>query len=194
MLGRKIGIPYAQYLAEEAVSQEKHEWYDGHVIAMAGGTEEHAVLGASIIGVLARGGPNPTFRVLSAQMRVRCAETGPATYPDASIVCGKRLPHPEDKDACRNPTSLFEVLSPTTEGYDRREKLDHYQTIASLRDYVLVATGRNHIDHYSRDESGVWTRRGYGPGESFSLTGVEVTLSIDAIYTGVEAVREVAEG
>ena len=131
-------------------------------------------------------------RATNSELRLRSPTTGLATYADVSVLCAPRQPHPEDPGAGVNPTLLVEVLSPSTEAYDRGEKFEHYQTFASLRDYVLVATGRNHIDHYARSADGSWALRGFGPGDRFTLSGVDVTLSVDAIYAGVEAIRETA--
>jgi Uma2 family endonuclease len=185
-------MTYAEYLVFEAASLEKHEWFDGQIFAMAGGTEEHAFLGAAVTGEVRTALRGSPCRPCSPDLRVRSNVTGLATYPDLTVLCGPREPHLDDKDAATNPTVVVEVLSPSTEGYDRGQKFEHYQTFASLRDYVLVATGRNHIDHYTRNADGSWTLRGYGPGDAFTLSGVEATVQVDAIYAGVDAVRETA--
>lgn len=192
--GKSGTVTYAEYLAAESTSLEKHEWYNGQVYAMAGGTPEHAFLGGAVISELRNALKGKPCRPFSGDLRIRSLVTDLATYPDAAVVCGPRVAHPDDKDACCNPTALFEVLSPTTEAYDRGEKFEHCQTLAALRDYVLVCTGRNHIDHYMRNEDGSWTRRGYGPGEAFTLSGVAVTLRVDDVYAGVEEVRELSVG
>ena len=182
-------MTYAEYLAFEQSSAERHEWYDGEIFAMAGGTPEHAYLMAAITGELRnllRGRPCKPF---SSDLRLRSMATGLSTYSDAAVVCGAVVPHPEDADACTNPVVIVEVLSPSTEAYDRGKKFDHYQTFPTLRDYVLVATGRDHVDHYTLAPDGGWTRRGYGAGARVSLLGIDVTLEIDAIYAGVEDVR-----
>ncbi len=181
---------YAEYLAAEETSVERHEWFNGHVFAMAGGTEEHALLGAAVLGELRNALRGRPCRPLSSDMRIRPLGSDVACYPDAVVVCGKRIPHPEDRHTVSNPTVIVEVLSPSTEVFDRTEKFENYMTMASLRDYVLVSTGRNHIDHYAWVEDGAWMLRSHGPGATFRLTGCDVELSVDAIYEGVEAARE----
>lgn len=89
---------------------------------------------------------------------------------------------------------IVEVLSPTTEGYDRGEKFEHYRTFPSLRHYVLVTTGRDHVDHFRRNEDGSWTLRALGPGDTVVLDAIDATLSVDAIYEGVQATRSPAPG
>lgn len=181
---------YPEYLAMEATSAERHEWFDGRILAMAGGTEEHAFLIAAVLRDLGNALRGRPCRPTSSDLRIRSPETGLATYADAVVVCGKRIPHAEDKDACTNPTVLVEVLSPSTEAYDRGEKFEHYQTLVSLRDYVMIATGRNHVDHYSRNADGSWTLRSHVAGGHLTLSGVAVMLEVDAIYAAVDEVRE----
>lgn len=185
-------VPYDQYAAGEALSEVRHEWVDGRVFAMAGGTEEHAFLGGTTLRELGTALRGRSCRPLSNDMRLRSLVTGEAHYADAIVVCGARNPHPDDRLTCTNPTVIVEVLSPSTEAYDRGEKFEDYQTFDSLRDFVLVSTGRSHIDHYARNSDGSWTLRSCGPGQAFTLTGCDVTIAVDAIYEGVEAVREPA--
>lgn len=182
-------VSYAEYLELEAHSAERHEWLNGRVFTMAGGTEEHAFLGAAALrelGIALRGKP---CRPLSGDMRIRSLVTGESHYADGAVVCGPRVPHPEDIHTCANPTVLVEVLSPSSAAYDRGEKFEDYQTLETLRDYLLISTGRNHVDHYARQPDGSWLRRSYGPGGVVVLTGCEGTLGVDAIYEGVEATR-----
>ncbi|MBM4364575.1 MAG: Uma2 family endonuclease [Deltaproteobacteria bacterium] len=182
-------VTYAEYLAKEAIATEKHEWYDGHVLAMAGGTPEHSYLslavGAELRAAL-RGGP---CRPFESNQRLRSETTGLATYADAVVICGPMRPHPEDPDAATNPTVIVEVLSPSTEAYDRGQKFEHYRTFPSLRDFLLVTTGRNHVDHFTRNDDGTWTLRPVDAGGRIGLAGVEVVLDLDAIYEGVEITR-----
>jgi Uma2 family endonuclease len=111
---------WAEYLALEASSNVKHEFLDGQIYGMAGGTPEHAALAAATIGILfgqLRGGP---CRVYDADLRIRVLATSLATYPDAAVVCGPLERDPADPDGVTNPTLLVEVLSSSTEEYDRR--------------------------------------------------------------------------
>lgn len=182
-------VAYAEYLRAEALAIEKHEWLKGRVTQMPRGDSEHSFLcaaaGAELRNAL-RGRP---CRPFESNQRLRSEATGLATYADAVVICGPKRALPEDPDACANPTVIVEVLSPSTEAYDRGQKFEHYRSFASLRDYVLVATGRNHIDHFRRNDDGTWTLAPVGPGGHITLSGVEVTLELDAIYEGVDEVR-----
>lgn len=150
---------FAGYLALEAMSPVKHEFLDGHVWAMAGGTPGHAAIAASITGLLWGVLRNQPCRVFSSDLRVRVEATGLATYPDITVVCGILETDPEDPagNTATNPTLLVEVLSPSTENYDRGEKLAHYKRIASLREILLVAHDERRLELWSRTADGGWT-------------------------------------
>jgi Uma2 family endonuclease len=169
-------------LVLEAQGQQRHEFLDGHVFAMAGGTPEHGALAAAFIrelGIALRGKP---CRVFSSDVRVRVTETGLTTYPDASVVCGRLETHAEDKDAIVNPVLLVEVLSDSTEGYDRGAKVAHYRRIPSLREYVLVSQNEPCIEVYRRNEHGRFELFEAGPNQSVELTSVGVRLDSSSIY------------
>src|SRR5688572_32480599 len=120
--------------------------------AMAGGTPEHAALAIAVAGVLhgqLRGGP---CRIFSSDLCVRAVDADMAAYPDLTIVCGEVLRDPLDKDVVIDPTVLVEVLSPSTELFDRNEKREAYQTIASLREYVLVSQSEKQIEVWRSGE------------------------------------------
>lgn len=180
--GRRLS--YAEYLAIEQASDVKHEYCEGHVVAMAGGTPEHALLKTNLtvlVGSALRGRP---CRAFDADLRVRVPATTLATYPDLTVICGPLVRDAEDRDAATNPTLLVEVLSPSTAGYDRGEKLDHYGRIPTLREVVLVDSARMHVDVYRRLGDAAWERHGYEPGERVPLASLELTLEVDAIYEG----------
>jgi Uma2 family endonuclease len=183
-------ITYAQYLMMEEGAELRHEWLDGAVFAMASGTLDHATLISNVLlalGLALRGGP---CRVFTGDARVRVRATGLATYPDASVICGPRETHPEDPQALTNPRLLVEVLSPSTEVYDRTEKLDHYRQIEALEDVLLVDHRCVRAERWTRAGRG-WTVVVHGPGERLSLGGRSpdhgpVELDVDAIYAGVD--------
>ncbi len=172
---------FRDYVRVEQDSQLKHEYLDGQIYAMAGGTAEHALL-AMIVGgelmVALRGG---RCRVYSSDMRVRVRKTGLCTYPDVTVVCGPREPDPEDVNTVTNPIVLVEITSKSTEKYDRGEKFDHYKQIRSLREYVLVSQRDRAIEVRRRTASG-WTSHVARAGEKAVLKSVCVTLDVDAVY------------
>ncbi len=183
-------LSYAEYLAAEERSDIKHEYIEGHVVAMARGTMAHASLCtnlAVLVGAALRGRP---CRPFTESQRIRIPATDLSTYPDLSIVCGPRMPDELDRHAATNPTVLVEVLSPGTAAYDRGEKFDHYKRLPSLREYVLVESSRMHVDVYRLDERGEWVYRGYGPGDTVPLSSVGIGIEIAALYEGWEADSE----
>ena len=168
---REITHTFAEYLALEGASHTRHEYLNGEIFAMAGGTIEHGALAANAIGELRGGLRGRPCRVLTADVRVRVLATGFSTYPDVSVVCGSIELDPEGANTVVNPVAIVEVLSDRTEAYDRGEKFAHYRRIPSLRDYPLVSQHEPWIEHYRRNDDDTWTLR------DVRMTGV-VRLSI----------------
>lgn len=178
-------MSYREYVAFEAHAETKHEFLNGEVFAMAGGTITHGALAVAVSTALSNALHGRACRVLSSDVRVRSKATGLSTYPDVTVVCHKIEVDDEDAQGVLNPTLIVEVLSDSTEGYDRGAKAAHYRRIASLREYVLVAQGEPMIEVYRRNERGNWelfaeARR----GEHAELTscGEPITIDVDAIY------------
>ena len=175
-------MTYAEYLADEEVAQCKHEYVQGEVFAMAGGTPDHAGLAMSVgiaLGVGLRGKP---CRVFSSDLRVRIAATDLATYPDVTVVCGALERAADDENAAVNPIVLVEVLSESTEAWDRGEKASHYRRIPALREYLLVAQDEPRLELFRRNDAGHWELHEARTGESLELTSIGVTLAVDEIY------------
>ncbi|MBI4516380.1 MAG: Uma2 family endonuclease [Deltaproteobacteria bacterium] len=163
---------YSDYRCFEESTDAKHEYVHGQILAMAGGTPEHAALATAIIGLLERrlaGGPCYPF---SSDLRVRVRATGLATYPDVTVICGDLERDAEDPNAAVNPTVLVEVLSPSTEEYDRGEKAAHYRTIPSLREYLLVSHRERRIERWWRHGTDDWERQSAGGGEVLHLSAL----------------------
>jgi Uma2 family endonuclease len=171
-----------EYVRLEAHANVKHEFVDGWIFAMAGGTPEHAALAASVITALGRQLEERRCRVFTSDARVFVAEPNVVTYPDASVVCGQLERHDVDKLAIVNPTLVVEVLSPRTEEYDRGDKLDYYRGIAALREVVLVAHDRPRIEIVRRGDDGAWTIDAFGPGEVARLRSIDCELRVDEIF------------
>jgi Uma2 family endonuclease len=149
-------MTYAAYLAAEEVSETRHEYLRGEVFAMAGGTPEHAALMAAISAeliVALRGRP---CRVYSSELRIRIDATDMSTYPDVSVVCGELKTSTIDRNAATNPILIVEVLSDSTEAYDRGEKFSHYRRLPSLREYLLLSQHQPRIESYRKNAQGVW--------------------------------------
>jgi len=175
------GHSYAEYVALDEVSNVKLEFLDGEIFAMAGGTPDHASLAMAVGGQLLSKLRDKGCRVFSSDLRVRVMSTKLATYPDVTVVCGPLERDPESRHTVINPTMIVEVLSDSTEGYDRGEKGEHYRTIPSLRVYMLVSHRRPSIEVWRR-EGGEWLHAEYGEGEIVELSAVEARLDVDEIY------------
>ncbi|MFO0586168.1 MAG: Uma2 family endonuclease [Polyangiaceae bacterium] len=177
-----VRYTFREYLALEASANVKHEYLDGQIYAMAGGTPEHAALQAAISGLLFPQLRSGRCRAHGSDLRVRVVATGLTTYSDVTIVCGPRDLDAEDKGAVTNPTLLFEVLSASTEDYDRGEKFAHYKRIPSLLSYVLVSQDERRIEVWTRGAKNVWTSVVSTDGEVAELSSISARLSVRELY------------
>ena len=149
---------YADYLAREAASNVKHEYLEGEIYAMAGGSPARAELSLAVGAALRAQLQDTQCRVFSSDLRVRVSATGLATYPDVTVVCGALERDKDGHDTVLNPKVLVEVSSDSTERYDRGEKFEHYKQIPSLDEYVLLSQKEAHLETWRR-EDGSWRRR-----------------------------------
>lgn len=172
---------FRDYLALEEASNVKHEYFAGEIYAMAGGTPEHAALAVAVSAALFDQLAGSDCRVFSSDLRVRVVATGLATYPDVTVVCGDLEHDPENPATITNPTLVVEVLSPSTETYDRGEKLEHYRQIPSLRECVRVAHDRRRIEALRRDAGGSWSRSIAEAG-AMDLTSIGCRLEVELLY------------
>jgi Uma2 family endonuclease len=180
--GHAVRYSFADYVRHEHVSNTRHEYLNGQIYAMAGGSPEHSALIASLTTHLSNQVRGGRCRVHMSDLRVRVKETGLATYPDVVVVCGPWQRDPDDANTLLNPVVVIEVLSPSTEAYDRGEKLAHYKLIPTLRACLLVAHERREIEIWSRDDGGPWRRALCAAGQSVELAAIEGRLDVDAIY------------
>jgi Uma2 family endonuclease len=185
----RIRYAWSDYLALEASSNVKHEFLDGQIYGMAGGTPEHAALTAAVSGLLFAQLRNGRCRVHDADLRVRVLETGLATYPDVTIVGGRSERDPEDSNAVTNPTLIVEVLSKSTEEYDRGDKFEHYKRIPSLRQYVLVSSRDREIQVWTRETDG-WLSSTSRQGDRAELDSVGSHLVVAEVYDAAEEPKE----
>jgi Uma2 family endonuclease len=175
-------MTYAEYLAAEAAADVRHEYLNGDVWAMAGGTIEHGGLAVAVAREIGLAPQDKPCRAFSADVRVRIPETDLATYPDLSVVCGQLETARDDADAIANPILLVEVLSDSTEAYDRGPKWAHDRRIASLREYVLVSQGEPLIEVYRRTEGGRLELFDARAGETIELASIGARLEVSAVY------------
>ncbi len=174
---------YADYCAVELMSPStKHEFLDGEIYAMTGSSVMHAGLTAVVSSMLVQQLRYGPCRVFSSDLRIRVLATGLATYPDVSVVCGAPEMDPESKHAITNPRVVVEVLSRSTERYDRCMKLQHYRQIPSLGAIVIVSQREHCIEVWSRGADDAWTSRASGPGEVAEIPVIECHLRVDDVY------------
>jgi Uma2 family endonuclease len=177
---------YGEYLRLEAdASAVRHEFVDGDILAMAGGSDLHSALIAAVSGELYRALRGTPCGLRDSNLRVQVRATGNAFYADAIVVCGEaEIVHEvRGGDSLLNPTVIVEVLSPSTEEYDRGQKFDgNYRFNPSLREYVIVAQDDIAIEVRSRDDAGGWTSRVFHPGEQARLAALGCGLDVDIIY------------
>lgn len=169
---------YDEYLAYERDSGRKHEYVDGLILAMAGGSRRHSALASRISAALEAARRSDCVAFQSDQ-KVRILATGRATYPDVSMVCGAIEGDPADPSGATitNPTVVVEVLSPSTEEDDRGPKWQDYQLVPSLREYVLVSQAEPRIERFVRLDSGAWEYSDVTTGKVQLSTGAALDLA-----------------
>jgi Uma2 family endonuclease len=175
-----------QYLQIDRAAERKSEYLDGHIYAMAGGSRTHAYLEGAVIRELGQALVDRGCLVVPSDLKVRISERGPYFYPDVTVICGKAQPAGES-DIVTNPTLILEVLSKSTEAFDRGEKFAQYRKIESLKEYVLVSQTEPRIETFVRSEQGGWTFTEFaGLDAVWRLASVDCDFPLAAIYKGIE--------
>jgi Uma2 family endonuclease len=175
-----------EYLELERASLEKYQYYRGEVFAMSGASPLHNRIVVNLIRHLGNALADGPCVVFPADQRIKCP-TALYTYADASIVCGEaEFIKQQGLDTLINPKVIFEVLSPSTEQFDRGNKFEDYQSLESFQEYVLVAQDRPHVAHFVREQDGSWRLRMFNGIEStLQLATVDCQLSFRAIFDRV---------
>lgn len=173
---------FVDYVQLEEASTVRHEFHDGVMWAMAGGSPEHARISGNVITLLNMQLAGKRCSAFSSDLRIRVKATGLATYPDVTVVRGELELDPEDvrKQTVLNPKVIVEVLSPTTERYDRGEKLEQYKKIASLEAVVFVAHDQRRIDVWARDGAG-WEETTTDSGAA-EVPSIGCRLDLEMVY------------
>ena len=175
-----------EYLARERAAEYKSEYFDGEMFAMSGASMQHNRLERNLIHHLSNALDGRPCEAFTSNLRIRVSGRM-YTYPDVSVVCGEPQLADKEHDVLLNPTAIFEILSPSTEKYDRGLKLQRYRTIASLQDYILVDQNEIRIEQYTRQDANVWTLRDYQRLEDeLPLASIGISLSLARIYDRVE--------
>ena len=170
-----------QYLEIEREAEIKSEYINGEMFAMSADSLPHAILPSRLIRELGDGLESRGCTIIGSDLRVRAAAKGPYFYPDAIIVCGQPELADDHKDVLLNPVVIFEVLSKSSEAFDRGQKFAHYRAIASLRDYVLISQTEPRVEVFSRMPDGKWSLT--------EFVGLDATCLIPAAHAAVKQSR-----
>lgn len=176
-----------EYLEFERSSEIKHEFYNGRIYAMAGAKRRHNLIALNIGSEIRGHLKGRNCEAYPSDMRVFVPRFGLYTYPDVSVVCGK----PEFQDAVLdtllNPVLLIEILSDSTESYDRGKKFQHYRSIESLQEYVLVSQNEARIEKYIRQGDGFWVlSEAVGVGSSITFESIDCPISLAEVYDKID--------
>ena len=176
-----------EYFALELSTNERFEFWNGRVFSLSGVSEQHAQIEGNLLVSLGRAFHNRTGRVFTASMRIKVPSLPPYRYADVSAAWGTPVFEKiGGVDALTNPTLIIEVLSESTEAYDRGDKFTHYKSIPGLREYLLVAQHRAHITHYAKNEDGSWSYAEINDlSASVHLSSVDCVLELTSVYEGV---------
>lgn len=174
-----------EYLTFERASEVKHEYADGEVFAMAGGTREHSLIAGNIVRELGNALRTKPCEVHGSDLRIKIAASGRYVYPDASVVCGSTLFEDSGRDTLLNPIVIIEVLSDSTEAYDRGEKFELYRTIPSVQEYVVVSQKKVRVEHFQRRPDGRWVLAVLGPEDRLELASIGCELVTEELYLKV---------
>lgn len=187
----------AEYLAFEHEATERHEYRDGEIVSMAGGTPEHSLITANVIRRLGNRLEGKPCQVFESNLRVRSVRDERYTYPDVSVVCDGPKFDPADgrRTTIVNPRVIVEVLSPNTEGSDRGEKFRRYIMIDGFQEYVLIAQTRARVETFLRQPDGTWSFAFFDGLEATArLRSLGVDLPLTEIYAGVTFLPPEPEG
>ncbi len=175
-----------EYLELERNSETKNEYFDGEIFDMAGASEAHNLIVANVVGELRSQLKKKPCRVYPSDMRLKIESTKLYTYPDVMIVCGERKFGDKEKDMLLNPDVIIEVLSDSTESYDRGKKFSHYRQIASLKEYVLISQNIRKIERFSKTQTRQWIWDDTDEDHpEMILESVGCSLHLDEVYDKV---------
>ena len=183
-----------EYLSRERVAEYKSEFYQGEIFAMTGGSPTHNDISVNVVTSLKNKLRGSSCRPSASDQRIRIPANGLCTYPDASVVCGDREFDDSDKDAIINPVVIFEILSKSTERYDRGKKFDLYRELESLKEYVLVSQTEAQVERFVRQDDGDWLLTVLKGSEAvLTFASIDVSLTLSEIYEDIEFQPEEAE-
>ncbi|NEO53556.1 MAG: Uma2 family endonuclease [Okeania sp. SIO3B5] len=180
-----------EYLEWEAKQEFRHEYIDGEILAMTGGSIPHNNIAINFCIALVPHLRQRGCQVNTSDVKVRESKNSRYFYPDLVITCN--ADDLKSRDFIEHPTIIIEILSPSTEKYDRGEKFKYYRQIPSLQEYVLVDSKSISVEIYQRGEGKIWHYCAYTEGESITLSSIEFTSAIEVLYEGVNFETDTVE-
>lgn len=185
-------IPPEKYLAGEEISPIKHEYIDGQIYAMAGASDAHVTIAGNLFALLRNHVRGTGCRVYMADMKAQIDTANIYYYPDVIVTCDAR--DREFTNYKKYPCLIVEVLSPTTEAFDRGDKFADYQQLETLQEYVLISQKHQRLDCFRRNAEGFWVLQFYYPGSEIHLASIDFRTSLDALYEDVTFRDSVGQG
>ena len=188
LAAKKQLFTQAEYLRLEAAALDRHEYHAGEILAMSGGTYQHSRINTNFISELSqrlKGGP---CFALESNMRLRIARADKYVYPDCMVVCGEPVFDPLDVNltTITNPSVIVEVLSDSTEAYDRGEKFTAYRDLPSVKEYVLVSQHRPMAETFFRQDDGIWRFSAFQGLDAITmLPSVQIGIPLSDVYAGL---------
>ncbi len=183
-----------EYLAMERQAEYKSEYFNGEVFAMTGASRKHNLIAANILAALHAQLRKRPCEIYPSDMRVKVSPSGLYTYPDVVVVCEEPLFDDDQKDTLLNPTLLVEVLSKSAADYDRGEKFEHYRTIESLAEYVVIAQDKYHVEHHVRQPDKQWLlSETNNSQDTIHLPAIDCDLALADVYDKVEMEKQMTK-
>ena len=183
----KKKLTIEEYLEFESASVEKHEYYQGEIFAMSGPKVPHNIIAVNILSILKQKLKGKSCRPFNSDQRIHIPSNTLFTYPDISIICGEIITRDNDDWNIINPSVLFEVLSKSTQSYDRGDKFNLYRSISTLKEYILVDSATIKIEAYRINSGGHWELEEYESiGQTLLVKTIETAITLNEIYEGVK--------
>ncbi len=186
---QKRRFSIAEYFEMEDAAVERHEYQDGEILAMAGGSPEQSFIAANIVREAGNALKGKPCRVAESNLRVRIPHSPRCMYPDASIICGPLQFDPQDpkRHTILNPKVIIEVLSTSTEAYDRGDKFTQYRKIEAFEEYILISQDRPNVESFLRQADGAWSIQNYiGLDTVAKIRSLGISIPMSELYAGIE--------
>ncbi len=180
-------VSVKEYLEQEKMSIQKHEYYKGEIFAMAGAGNRHNVIFKNVYLAIGNALKGKKCQPYGSDLRIHIPENTLFTYPDISIICNDIVASPDEEDSAVQPAVIIEILSPATKNYDRGEKFMLYRDIKTLNDYILIDSESIHVEVFSINQNNLWELKEYKRiGDNLVISSIQFTMAMKDIYEGTK--------